>query len=330
MPEIMIFKTGSYPQGDWPKERVRKMVDAYDPDKGIEASVVIGHRFYSENDEAQFAHGWVAALRMDGAGKVYADIPEFSAEARRAMAENKLRYVSAEIFEFDKLDERQPPYLRSVALLGRDTPTVATTRLPTLFGLINGGALSTLDEEKHIAAFTRRVSAAEISALSKAGTKHAQDSIEEDDMGGAEKLEAELAELKEQLVAFRRENTELKVAGRKSESAAYFERLRDEGKLAPALFDRVVALDVRLDADESKALRALFGDLPVVVDLSGTHAAGKPQAGAGRPASASLGATIRAYQGEKSLPTFAAAAEALFAESPDLFGEEDGGEEVSV
>jgi hypothetical protein len=44
MPELMIFKAGKYPQGDWPKERVQKLVDAYDPDRNIEAPVVIGHR----------------------------------------------------------------------------------------------------------------------------------------------------------------------------------------------------------------------------------------------------------------------------------------------
>jgi hypothetical protein len=33
MPEIMIFRAGKYPQWDWPKERVKKLVEAYDPEK---------------------------------------------------------------------------------------------------------------------------------------------------------------------------------------------------------------------------------------------------------------------------------------------------------
>lgn len=65
MPEIMVFKAGKYPQGDWGKERVKRMVEAYDPDKNIEAPVVIGHRWSRTTDEDQYAHGWVKGLHMD-------------------------------------------------------------------------------------------------------------------------------------------------------------------------------------------------------------------------------------------------------------------------
>ena len=128
MPEILIFKAGKYAQGDWPKERVQKMVDAYDPEKSREAPLVIGHRWYGMDDEYQYAHGWVKSLRMDGAGKVYADIPEFSSKVKRALSEKHLRYVSAEIYEFDKQDTAAAPYLKATALLGRDTPAVPGTR----------------------------------------------------------------------------------------------------------------------------------------------------------------------------------------------------------
>ncbi|MDR0556331.1 MAG: hypothetical protein LBG43_00450, partial [Treponema sp.] len=66
----MIFKVGKYPRGDWPKERVKKLVDAYDPEKFYDASLVIGHRWYGADDNYQDAHGWVRSLRMDGAGRV--------------------------------------------------------------------------------------------------------------------------------------------------------------------------------------------------------------------------------------------------------------------
>jgi hypothetical protein len=162
----MIFKAGKYPQGDWPKERVQKLVDAYDPEKKLEAPAVIGHRYWGNSDEYQYAHGWVKRLRMDGAGKVYADIPEFSAESKRAMAENKLRYISAEIYEMDKIDPEQPPYLRAVALLGRDSPAIPSTRLPALFGLMDSGTITDVDEKEHIVTFARRVSNKEIQTLS--------------------------------------------------------------------------------------------------------------------------------------------------------------------
>lgn len=325
MPEIMIFKSGKYPQGDWPKERVQKMVDAYDPERGIEAAVVIGHRFYSDTDESQFAHGWVKALRMDGAGKVYADIPEFSAEAKKAMAENKLRYVSSEIFEFDKIDSGQPPYLRAVALLGRDTPAISTTKLPSLFGLLSGGTMNTVDEKEHIAAFTRRVSAEEFGTLSSEGRQDQTQLQEEEEMGEVEKLQAELAKTNEQLAAFRKENDELKGATKKTEAQGFYGKLKDEGKLSPALFDKAVELDARLPEEERSQMRALFSQMETKVDLTGTHAADKKKAPAAQAGTPALTAKIKAFQAEKKLASFAEAAEGLYAQSPELFEE---GEEV--
>ncbi|MDR2446072.1 MAG: hypothetical protein LBD58_02075 [Treponema sp.] len=45
-----------------------------------------------------------------------------------------------------------------------------------------------------------------------------------------EKLKADFAAQNERLVALQKENAELKSAGKKAESEAYFGRLRDEGK----------------------------------------------------------------------------------------------------
>jgi hypothetical protein len=259
---------------------------------------------------------------MDGSGKVYADIPEFSSDAKKAMAEKKLRYVSSEIFEFDKLDPDQPPYLRAVALLGRDTPAISTARLPSLFGLLGDGAMSTVDEKQHIAAFTRKVSAEEMSTLSSEGRQEEKTNPQEEDMGEVEKLQAELAKNNEQLAAFRRENEELKSAGKKNDATAFFGKLRDEGKLAPALADRAVALDAKLGDEDRKELRALFGELSTTVDLTGAHAADKKKAGSPQAGSAPLTAKIKAFQAEKKLATFADAAAALYAEKPELFDEE--------
>ena len=70
--ELFVFKSGAYPQGNFPRERVARMVDAYDPVNNLEAPAVIGHRDYQlkDTDEDELAHGWVTSLRMDGAGKV--------------------------------------------------------------------------------------------------------------------------------------------------------------------------------------------------------------------------------------------------------------------
>jgi hypothetical protein len=319
MSELMIFKAGKYPQGEWPKERVQKMVDAYDPDNNAEAPVVIGHQRWSDAIEAQFAHGWVKSLRMDGAGKVYAEIPEFSVEVKHAIAEKKLRYMSAEIFEYDKQDAANAPYLRAVAFLGRDTPAIPAARIPSVFSM-NGGIVTTVDEKELIAAFTRKVGADEIKTL----TYEQVQTTQEVDMDELEKLKADLAAQQTQLAAFQKENDELKNAGKKQDATVFFSKLRDEGKLPPALFEKTVALDAKLGDAEREELRAVFSELNVKVDLSGDHAAPKGKAPASFDSNASVSAKIRAYQKEKGIATFADAATALFEAQPELFDEEGG------
>lgn len=284
MPELMIFKAGNYPQGEWSKERVQKMVDAYDPVKNIEAPIVIGHKYYSQSDSDQYAHGWVTKLRMDGAGKVFATIDEFSADVKKAMAEKKLRYISAEFWEYDKRNEGESPYLKAIALLGRDTPAVQGAKLPTMFDR-SGGVMSTLDEKEYIAAFTRKVSGEDKTAFSstelestsltmpstfgKSGaetqTVHKEASMDEEKL---KTLEAENAAMKTQLATFQKENEGLRDERLKADALTYFGKLRDEGKLPPAQFDCVVALDTKLGEEQRKELRTMFGEMGQVVDLS--------------------------------------------------------------
>jgi hypothetical protein len=313
MPELMIFKAGKYPQGEWSKERVQKMVDAYDPEKNIEAPVVIGHRYYSQNDQDERAHGWVKRLRMDGAGKVYADVQDLDDEVLHAIANKNLRYISAEIYEFDKRDANEAPYLRAISLLGRSAPAVQGTKLPTLFGLLGQGTVITFNEEEHIAAFTRRMSTVDTLSFGQ------YENIKKETMEEAEKLKAALAAKEAELAQFKAEFDTLKSAGRKQEAETYFGALRDSGKLTPALAEQAVALDVKLGDEERKSFRALFGDLNVKIDLSGTHAAPKSKAPAAPVGDAGLAAKIRAFQKEKNIVAFEDAAEALYVQKPELF-----------
>ena len=332
MPELMIFKAGKYPQGDWPKERVQKLVDAYDPVKNTEAPVVIGHKYYSQTDEDQYAHGWVTALRVDGAGKVWANVDEFSADVKKAMAEKKLRYISAEFWENDKRDETASPYLKAIALLGRDTPAVSGAKLPALFDR-SGGVMSTLDEKECIAAFTRKVGAEDKAAFApaslaapgafgKSGAEtnqvHEEEPMDEEKL---KSLEAELAATKAQIAAFQKENAGLREGNRKAEAAAFFGKLRDEGKLPPALFEKAAALDARLGEEDRTELRALFSEMEAAVDLSGNHAAPKGKAADAPGGDAELTAKIRAFQNEKNFSSFAEAAEAFYAANPAAFDE---------
>jgi hypothetical protein len=331
----LVFRAGKYPQGDWPKERVQKMVDAYDPEKNFEAPVVIGHKWYSQTNEDQFAHGWVKSLRMDGAGKVFAVVEDFSADVKKAVAEKKLRYISVEIREYDKSDAEQPPYLKAVALLGRDTPAVQEAKLPSLF---SQGVMSVLNEEEHISAFTRKMGDDDIAALAPAafaGTggaenpEHSSVSHEEvKHMDELEKLKAELSAANEKIAAFQKENENLRDGERKAGAEAFFSKLRDEGKLPPALFEKAAALDAKLGEEERKELRAVFSAMGKTVDLSGTHAAPKgkaPKSGEGSGA-VGVSAKIRAFQKEKGFAGFAEAAEAYYAANPAAFDDEGGGE----
>ncbi|MDR2792927.1 MAG: hypothetical protein LBB61_04575 [Treponema sp.] len=74
----------------------------------------------------------------------------------------------------------------------------------------------------------------------------------------SESLCAGLAAEKEKLAAFQRENAELKNAGKNAGAAAYFGRLRDEGKLPPARSEKAVALDTGLSDETRKGFREVW------------------------------------------------------------------------
>jgi len=322
MPEFFVFRAGKYPQGDWPKERVKRLVESYDPENKTEAPAVIGHRFFAMRDADQYAHGWVESLRMDDDGKVYATIQKFSAEVMEAVREKKLRYISVEIYEFDKVNKDEAPYLKAVALLGRDNPAVPGTKLPAMFsGIFSGGVVNTVDKKNHISTFTRKVNAEDINALSNGRQASTQEDLEM--AKTLEELQAELDKSASDLASFRKENEELKNAGKKQDAEAYYGKLLDEGKLPPAQFERAVALDARLDEEGRKEMRAMFAAMEVKVDLSGKHTADKKDAPEPLASGSGLTAKIRAFQKERKLQSFDEAAVVLHAEKPELFGEEE-------
>lgn len=135
---------------------------------------------------------------------------------------------------------------------------------------------------------------------------------------------AELKQAQEQIAAYKKENGDLKNASCKQEAETFYAKLRDEGKLPPAQFDRVVALDATLGETERKEFRVIFGEMEMKVDLSGCHAAPKNRAATTPGSDASVTAKIRAFQKEKNFESFADAAEAYYAENPGAFEEEGG------
>lgn len=321
MAELMIFKAGKYPQGDWPKERVEKMVSSYNPEKCYEAPVVIGHRAFGVSDDYQDAHGWVKSLRMDGNGKVFAEVPHFSADVLKKVAEGKLKYLSVEIFENDMVDKNEAPYLKAIALLGRDTPAVAGAKIPALFSLALGGFAECANKETHTTTFTQKMDAGTVKLFSANG---AENTTQEENMDGQnEKLIAEMAAKDAQIAALEKENESLKHAERKNGAEAFFAKLRDEGKITPADFEKAVALDVKMTDADSKNFRSLFAKNEPVVDLSGKHTARKEKSAASFACNAGVTAKIKAFQKEKDFTSFTEAAEALYAANPEVFNEEE-------
>lgn len=320
MAELMVFKAGKYPQGNWPKERLAKMVLAYNPEKFYEAPVVIGHRAFGMSDEYQDAHGWVKSLRMDESGKVFAEVPSFSSDVIKKVAEGKLKYMSVEIFENDIVDKNEPPYLKAIALLGRDTPAVAEAKIPTLFSLALGGFAECANKEAHTTTFTQKMDAGTVKLFSANG---AENTTQEENMDGQnEKLIAEMAAKDAQIAALEKENESLKQAERKNGAQVFFAKLRDEGKITPADFEKAVALDVKMTDADSKNFRSLFAKNEPVADLSGKHTARKEKSAASFACNADVTAKIKAFQKEKDFTSFTEAAEALYAANPEVFTEE--------
>ncbi len=75
---------------------------------------------------------------------------------------------------------------------------------------------------------------------------------------------------------FRRENEELKSAGKKNDAAAFFgESCGTRASSHRRCFDRAVALDIKLGDDARKNLARPVRRASTVVDLTGAHAADK-------------------------------------------------------
>lgn len=323
MAELKVFKAGKYPQGDWPKERVQRLVDSYNPEKLYEAPIVIGHRSFGiTTDDYQDAHGWVKSMRMDKSGWVFAEVPSFSADVIKKVAEGKLKYMSVEIFENDMVDKNEPPYLKAIALLGRDTPAVVGAKIPAFFSLSFGGFVEYANQDEHVSIFTQKMDAGTIKLFSANEAEKTTQSQEENMGEQNETTVAEMAAKDARIAALEKENASLKQDGVKREAEAYFSRLRDEGKITPAYFEKAVALDVKMTEADRKDFRALFANSEPIVDLSGEHTATKEKSGASFACNADVTAKIKAFQKEKGFASFTEAAEALYSANPEMFSEE--------
>jgi len=355
---LKIFEAGEYPQGSWPLERVRAMVDAYDPVGNIEAPGVVGHmdNVLAERLENELAYAWVKSLTMNEQGEVFADVPDdqMSPELRSWLANHNLRYISAEIAEYDKQPAPTPPYLIRIAFLGRSTPAVSTTRIPGLFRKLLsvvgfGKADSEAETGASIVRFCRKideVALASVAHPTKADTDSTNNShtvataaptaafgaqpksSDEEGSMTEKELQDENAQLKAandglrtRVSAFEQAEAEGKTRAAKEDAERFFGGLRDSGKIAPAQFDKAVATDLKLEGEARASFRALFEAEKPKTMLSAFHVANRETARSEQPLSGSLVQEIKAFAREEKID-FEEAAKRLHVKRPELFGEE--------
>lgn len=293
-----VFKSGNYPQGDFPLERCRKMVDAYDPVNNIEGAAVIGHmdNILAERIENEFAYGWYDKLSMDEEGTVYANFPDedISPELSQWIKSGKLRYVSAEIITYDKKDSTKAPYLARVAFLGRSIPAVNQAKVPAMFsGLLKAIGFSKTDPvsdtgepllrfcqrmdkqtvQKFASLITVPLGASENSTShSVEGGKQNTDekpippkgfsmSMTDEEKEKFSQLEKENADKAARIAQFEQQEKENKKETAKKDAESFYQKFRDDGKITPVEFSEVVGLDVTLTEEQRAIQRKHFSAL---------------------------------------------------------------------
>ena len=313
---ILIFKPGTWNGRRYTQEFCRQMVANYDPQRGIEAPVVVGHRDgWGRTDEYEFAHGWASSLEVDVSGQVFAIIPEPTGELVEWIQTHKLRYVSIEMF-FDLSDKDIPinPQLVRIAVLGRSIPAVPVTRIKAEFSAVGGGLFVQEADGVYCAFGVLTVdgldteSNGEEEAMGQTQGASADTATE-----SVEELQAKLAASEARADTLEKRNTELEAKNHETEAATFMASVGGTG-LPPAVRDQAAAHDVTLNEEQRKSFRAFLGALAPVVTLGKDPVVEQPQRVTGN-----LSEKIRAYQKKHNLGSFVDAMTALRSKQPELF-----------
>ncbi len=213
-------------------------------------------------------------------------------------------------------------FINLLALLGRDTPAVAGAKIPALFSLSFGGFVEYANQDDHVSIFTQKMDAGTIKLFSANEAEKTTQSREVTMDEMTEKVKTEMAAKDERIAALEKENELLQQNNMKHDAEVFFSKLRDEGKITPAYFEKAVALDVKMTDADRKDFRALFAQSEPIADLSGTHTATKEKSSSDFACNADVTAKVRAFQKEKGFTSFTEAAEALYSANPEIFSEE--------
>ncbi len=311
---IKIFEVGTYPQGRWDRERVQKLVDAYDPENGIEAPCVVGHHNWSDSIEGELAQGWVSSLSLNAQGEVWADI-NASEQLREWVATRKLGYVSVGLIAQDETDESKPPLLRHVAFLGRTNPQITTTKLPALFSCAEENEdfdyYQKIEFEEDLNSGLTAVK--NIPESTAGGSGELKSGIKE--FGMSKELEGRIAELESQNQLYLQQ---LDVAQKtiedykaREEESAIFKRvdeLVERGKLAPAAKEDFAKAALAVPAESRESFFAAMNNAPGIPAKGEEHFAKDGASPRGMS-----NQEIRAFAAERKI-SFEAAVEVLHRE----------------
>ncbi len=356
MPMIVkIFEAGEYPQGSWPIERVRRLVDSYDPVEGVEAPGVVGHfeNALSERIENELAYCWVRSLSMNENGEVFADVPneEISPQLRMWLMQRNLKYISGEIMPFDEMLQKGEPALVRIAFLGRSIPQVPTAKIPSMFRRALSLFSSKNIEDEKTVRWCGRIEESAIGDLvqfcaegnpgpspqflgeEKEDVNKPAEPEENTEEEMTEEEKQEFENLKAQNAALQVENKSLSGELDKFKSAEderlvkeKLVSLRDAGKITPAQFKSLETEVPKMDAESRRILFSAYETAAPVADLGTEHKAQKPAQTFG--ADSSLVQRIQAFSREKNL-SYEQAAEELHRLEPSLFAGESS-ESVTV
>lgn len=336
MAKLKVFSIGNYNQGNWDDKRLRRMVKAYDPEYNIEAPAIIGHYNLPVNDEAQFAHGWVKKLSVENSGKdLFAEFYDFSEKLITAIMRKQLKYISIEVYAFDKLDPKDPPYLKAVAFLGRDTPAVPTTQIKELFKLKVDQTMETFNKEENVFTYTRKLNKEEIFSFVEAYQKQGkgadvanekenqeEENVSKEFFSQLTGVTEEMKGLRAQMENYRKENQQLKDAAEQQESKNFFENFTNEkgesGVIPPAMVEAFSQLDSKLPPDMKEEFRKTISKFGKMATLSADHHADEPPEGTDEETT-DPAQLVKKYQREKGIDSYELAADLLYQEKPELF-----------
>ncbi|MBN2546559.1 MAG: hypothetical protein JXB50_12235 [Spirochaetes bacterium] len=316
--EFLIFEKGKYPQGDYSNiDILSEFVERFNNTK-IRMSCFIGHKYpwQQTTEDDELAHGEITNLRINQRGQIYAVDYDLDDYLKEKIAKKQLLFCSPEIYG----DPNVKIDIAGLAFLGRSAPQNPFALLPQLFNFkteskIQDNLIGTFKfENDFFKSFSNnnKINKEDENPMTEDEKKMFQDTmnIVKNTASALESVSKRLETIEKTQSDFNRQN-------KTEDSKTFFQKLIDEGKLPPVMFEKVSNFDSKLNDELKPDFRSIFLNMEKIVDTSGAHFA---QTGNDNDAgSGDVTAKIKAFQAENKIKSFEAAAEAYFAKNPKAF-----------